>query len=214
VTEHRHYPAMRPLRDTELGETTQPGRAQLLRRGLWLEYATLGWNVIEIGFLIWAAAQARSVALAGFALDSFIEVFASLMVVGQLKGTADTRRERRAVRLIGGAFFLLALYILGQSLATVAMDIRPDSSPMGIVWLAATSLVMFGLAAGKHRTGAQLGNPVLLAEAQVTVIDGALAAGILAGLLLNALAGWWWADIAAGVILIGYGLREGWEHIR
>lgn len=189
-------------------------RAQLRRRGLQLEYATLGWNVIEIGFLIWAAAQARSVALAGFALDSIIEIFASLVVVSQLKGNPDPRREHRAMQLIGMAFFGLAVYILGQSVATLALGIRPDSSPMGIAWLAATCLVMFTLAVGKARTGAELGNPVLQAEAKVTIIDGALAAAILLGLTLNALLGWWWADIAAGLILIGYGLREGWQHTR
>ncbi len=189
-------------------------RTRLRQRGLWLECATLGWNVIEIGFLVWAAIQARSVALAGFALDSFIEIFASLVVVGQLKGTADPHREQRAVRLIGVAFFGLAIYIAAQSVLTIVAGIRPDSSPMGIAWLAATCLVMFALAAAKARTGAELGNPVLSAEAKVTFIDGALATGILAGLLLNATLGWWWADIAAGVILIGYGIREGWTHIR
>ncbi|MFN7149294.1 MAG: cation transporter [Microthrixaceae bacterium] len=189
-------------------------RRLLTKRGLRLEYATLGWNVIEIGFLIWAAAAARSVALAGFAFDSFIEIFASIVVVGELKGTADPVREQRAVRLIGLAFFGLALYIALQAAATAALGIRPDSSPLGIAWLAATVVVMFALAWGKARTGKELANPVLSAEAKVTVVDGSLAAGILAGLLLNALFGWWWADVAAGAILVAYGIREGIHHLR
>jgi len=189
-------------------------RIRLRRRGLRLEYATLGWNVVEIGFLIAAAIAASSVALAGFALDSFIEIFASIIVVWQLKGTTAAHHEERAVRLIGIAFFLLAIYITVQIAVTLALDIRPDSSPLGIAWLAATTIVMFGLAVGKARTGAELGNPVLSAEARVTLIDGALALGILVGLLLNALLGWWWADLAAGGILIGYGLREGFHHLR
>jgi divalent metal cation (Fe/Co/Zn/Cd) transporter len=189
-------------------------REALLRRGLRLEYATLGWNAVEIGFLIYAAIAARSVALAGFALDSMIEIFASLVVVWQLRGTGEAHGERRAVRLIGLAFFGLAIYIAAQIAATLALGIRPDSSPLGIAWLAATCLVMLGLAAGKARTGAELGNPVLSAEAKVTLIDASLAAGILAGLLLNALAGWWWADIAAGIIVIAYGVREGIVHLR
>jgi hypothetical protein len=69
-----------------------------------LEYATLGWNVVEIGFLVAAAVSARSVALAGFALDSCIEIFASVVVVWQLKGSAHHDRERRAVRLIDSAW--------------------------------------------------------------------------------------------------------------
>jgi divalent metal cation (Fe/Co/Zn/Cd) transporter len=203
-----------------MAETASPDalapsrRAQLLRRGLRLEYATLGWNVVEIGFLIAAAAAARSVALAGFALDSFIEIFASLVVVGQLKGTADPQRERRALRLIGLAFFLLALFISAQAGVTLALGVRPDTSALGIAWLAATCVVMLGLAAGKARTGGELAHAVLRAEAGVTVVDGALAAGILAGLVLNALAGWWWADIAAGLILVVYGIREGRDHLK
>ena len=118
------------------------------------------------------------------------------------------------MRRIGVAFFLLALYIVAQAALTLALGIRPDASPLGIAWLTATCVVMFGLAAGKSRTGRLLGNPVLRAEASVTVVDGALAAGILLGLVLNAAIGWWWADIAAGSILVVYGLREGREHIR
>ena len=189
-------------------------REQLHRRGVHLEYATLGWNVVEIGFLIAAAVAASSVALAGFAIDSFIEIFASIVVVRQLKGVQSPQGDRRALRSIGIAFFLLALYIVVQAVVTLALGIRPDSSPLGIVWLAATCVVMFGLAAGKSRTGRLLGNPVLRAEAKVTVLDGALAAGILVGLILNAAFGWWWADIAAGAILVAYGLREGRQHLR
>lgn len=189
-------------------------REQLVRRGLRLEYSTLSWNVIEIGFLVVAAVTARSVALAGFAADSFIEIFASVVVIWQLKGTAVEHDERRALRMIGIAFFLLAVYIVIQAIVTIALGVRPDSSPLGIAWLAATCVVMFALAAGKARTGRQLGNPVLSAEAKVTLVDGALAAGILVGLTLNAALGWWWADIAAGAILVVYGVREGREHLR
>jgi divalent metal cation (Fe/Co/Zn/Cd) transporter len=189
-------------------------REHLLRRGLRLEYATLAWNALEIAFLGVAAIGARSVALAGFALDSFIEIFASVVVVWQLRGTADPVKERRAVRRIGVAFFLLAVYIAAQALVTVLLDVRPESSPLGMAWLAATCVAMFVLAAAKARTGVELGSPVLTAEAKVTMVDGALAAGVLVGLAVNAAAGWWWADVAAGAILVAYGVREGQEHLR
>lgn len=188
-------------------------RIALTTRGLRLEYATLCWNVIEIGFLIFAAISARSVALAGFATDSAIEIFASLVVVGELKGGTDPVRERRNVRRIGIAFFGLAVYIAVQAVVSLIAGIRPEPSALGIAWLAATVVVMWALAWGKHRTGTELGNPVLVAESKVTVVDGALAAGILLGLVLNAALGWWWADVAAGVLLIVYGLREGVQHI-
>ncbi len=188
--------------------------SRLLRRGLRLEYATLGWNVLEIGFLAFAAVMARSVALAGFALDSCIEIFASLVVVWQLKGTATPERERRTVRMIGFAFLGLALYLVVQTAVTLAAGIRPESSPLGIGWLAATVVAMLGLAAAKARTGTALENRTLQTEAKVTMIDGALAATIFVGLVLNTAFGWWWADLAGGVVIIGYGLREGARALR
>ena len=184
-------------------------RDQLLQRGLRLEYATLGWNVLEIGFLAYAAVVARSVALAGFALDSFIEIFASIVVVWRLKGTYDEERERHAERLIGYAFLSLAIYLTSQTIVTLIAEIRPDASPLGIAWLAATVVAMFTLATMKARTGRQLDHRVLIAESKVTMIDGSLAAAILVGLVLNAAFGWWWADLAGGIVIIGYGLREG-----
>lgn len=55
--------------------------ARLLRRGLWLEYVTLGWNVVGVIVLAIAALAANSVALAGFGLDSLIEILASTVVI-------------------------------------------------------------------------------------------------------------------------------------
>ena len=180
----------------------------LLKRGLYLEYATLGWNIVGVVVLATAATAARSVALAGFGLDSLIEIFASVVVVWQLKG-AEERRERRALRLIGGAFFALGLYILAQTAYTLIARQHPAPSGGGIAWLAATLIAMLLLASGKRSTGRRLGNLVLLTEARVTLIDAALAAAVLAGLVLNALLGWWWADPLAGLVIVYYGIREG-----
>lgn len=180
----------------------------LLRRGLRLEYATLGWNVAGVGIVIAAAVAAHSVALAGFGLDSLIEIFASMIVVWQLKNINDDR-ERRALRLIGGAFFALALYVLVQAGYVLLARARPDTSTPGIAWLAATLIAMLLLAASKRQTGALLGNAVLITEAHVTLIDAYLAAAVLVGLVLNALLGWWWADPLAGLVIVYYGLREG-----
>jgi divalent metal cation (Fe/Co/Zn/Cd) transporter len=189
-------------------------RQALLRRGLRLEYATLAWNAGEVGFLFYAAAMARSVALAGFALDSCIEIFASLVVVARLRGVADEARERRAERRIGYAFFGLAIYLTVQTIVTLIAGVRPDSSPLGIGFLSATVVVMFALAFAKLRTGRELVHPVLQTEARVTLIDGVLAASILVGLVLNATLGWWWADIAGGLVVMVYGVREGLHAIR
>ena len=189
---------------TTTGDT---GRQALLRRGFFLEYATLGWNVAGIVVLAIAAITARSVALAGFGLDSLIEIGASVVVIWELSG-AGQRRQRRALRLIGYGFAALAVYLLVQSTVVLAAGYRPRHSVLGIAWTAVTAAAMFALAAGKARTGRALDNPVLTTEGRVTLIDGILAAAVLLGLVLNAVAGVWWADPAAGYLLVYYSVRE------
>ncbi len=66
----------------------------MLRRGFALEYVTLGWNVAGIVVLAIAAVTARSVALAGFGLDSLIEMGASAVVIWELSGTGADRQRR------------------------------------------------------------------------------------------------------------------------
>ncbi len=178
-----------------------------LRRGLRLEYATLAWNVVGLAVLAWTAIAARSVALAGFGLDSLIEIGASVVVIWELTGI-DERRQHRALRLIGGAFAALALYLLVQGVVVLVVRHHAGHSVAGIVWTALTALAMFALAWGKARTGRALGNLVLQTEGRVTLVDGILATAVLVGLVLNAALGWWWADPVAGFVLVYYALRE------
>ena len=190
-----------------MAEADAGAQRVLLRRGFALEYVTLGWNVVGIVVLAIAAVSARSVALAGFGLDSLIEIGASVVVVWELSGTGPDR-QRAGLRLIGLAFAVLAVYLLAQSTAVLATGYHPHHSVPGIIWAAITAAAMFALAAGKAHTGRALGNPVLRAEGRVTFVDGILATAVLLGLILNAALGWWWADPAAGYVLVFYAARE------
>src|SRR5580704_5733935 len=127
-----------------------PPRARLLRRGRLLEAVTLGWNVAGIAVLSFAAITARSVALAGFGLDSLIEIGASTVVLWELSGTGADR-QRRALRLIGAAFLTLAAYLTVQSILVLVSGYHARHSPAGIWWTALTAAAMFALAAGKAR---------------------------------------------------------------
>ena len=183
------------------------GTAVLLRRGRGLEAATLAWNVVGIVVLAVAALRAHSVALAGFGLDSLIEIGASAVVLWELSGAGEAR-QRRALRFIGVAFVALGVYLTVQTIIVFATGYHPRHSPLGIGWTAVTAAAMFALAGGKRRTGHALNNPVLTTEARVTLIDGLLAVAVLLGLVLNAVLGWWWADPAAGLVIIYYAIRE------
>lgn len=180
---------------------------RLRRRGFVLEGITLGWNVVGVIVLTVAALTAGSVALAGFGLDSLIEIGASTVVIWELSGTGE-RRQQFALKIIAWAFLALALYLAIQSGLAVSAGHHALPSPTGITWTAVTAVVMFVLAAGKAKTGKALDNPVLLTEGKVTFIDGLLATAVLAGILLDTLAGWWWADPIAGLVIVYYAVRE------
>lgn len=182
-------------------------RESLLRRGVNLERVTLGWNVVGIVVLAVAALHARSGALAGFGLDSLIEIGASIVVLWELSSTGEAR-QKRALCLIGAAFIVLSLYITVQSIIVLASGYHARHSLLGIAWTATTAVVMFALAAGKAKTGKALGNPVLQTEGRVTFVDGLLSTAVLVGLILNASVGAWWADPLAGFVIVFYGLRE------
>jgi divalent metal cation (Fe/Co/Zn/Cd) transporter len=198
--------------DLVINGDDRESRAHLLRRGRHLELATLGWNVVGVIVLAFAAVGARSVALAGFGLDSLIEIGASTVVLWELADVAQSRR-RRAMRLIGIAFAALAIYLTIQSTVVLFVGFHPHHSPIGIIWTAVTAMVMFGLATGKAKTGAAMDNPVLKTEGRITMIDAVLATAVLAGLLLNAFLGWWWADPATGYVLLYYAIREARESL-
>ncbi len=179
----------------------------LVRRGMALEWLTLSWNVIGVIVLGVLAAMSSSVALLGFGLDSLIEIGASIVVLWELSGTGEHRR-RRALRLIGVAFLALGLYLLVQSVYALAVHHHASPEPAGIAWTGITAVVMFALAFGKARTGRALGNPVLVGEGRVTVIDGILACAVLVGITLDLWLGWWWADPVAGLVIVFYAIRE------
>jgi divalent metal cation (Fe/Co/Zn/Cd) transporter len=194
----------------DLGHTTQ---ARLLRRGFALEYTTLAWNVVGVVILALTLRQAHSVALIGFALDSLIEIGASTVVLWELSATG-LERQHRALRLIGVAFAALALYLVVQSTLALIGGHHARHAEVGVAWTAVTALAMFSLATAKTRTGTALGNPVLQTEGRVTRIDGLLAAAVCIGLVVNSAFGWWWADAAAGYVLVYYAFTEARHALR
>lgn len=189
-------------------EPVDPHRRLLLRRAFQLEYLTIGWNTLEGIVAIAAGLSAGSVALVAFGLDSSVEVFASLVVVWELRG-ADRSGEHRALRLIGVGYIVVGVYIAWDTAMSIVGGHRPDASPLGIVFLSGTVIVMILLAAGKLRIGHELDSPTVQADGRFSLIDGALAGAVLSGLILTAVLGWWWADaLLAGLIAL-LALREG-----
>jgi divalent metal cation (Fe/Co/Zn/Cd) transporter len=187
-------------------------RARLRRQAFLLEYATVAWNIFEGGAAIFVGLSAGSVALTGFGLDSVIEVFASLVVVWELRSTNE--RERLALRLIGAAYLVVAAYVLWDAAQSLIAGHHPSPSPIGVALTATTIVAMLTLGAGKLHVGTRLENQTVLADAKFSLIDGLLAATVLVGLVANLAAGWWWADSLLAIVIALAAAREGIEGIR
>jgi len=189
-------------------------RAGLVRTGRRLQWATIAWNSCEVFVTIGLGIAAQSLALIAFGLDSLVEVFASLVVIWHLGPIVDEHaagRDRRALRLVGVAFAILAVYLVVAAVRSLALADEPESAPLGIAYLFVTALVMFGLARAKRRVGAALESEPFLAEASMTFLDGCLATSILVALALNMMLGWWWADPVAALLIGGVAAREAIE---
>jgi divalent metal cation (Fe/Co/Zn/Cd) transporter len=192
----------------ELRTTSE--QARLTRRGFWLEYASMAWMTVEAAVAITSGVIASSIALVGFGLDSVIEFFAAAIVVWQLRGGGE-ERQTRAVRLIGITFFVLAAYLVAESISDLIGGTRPGQPITGIAVTAAAVLIMPSLALVKHRTGTALGNRTLIADAAESAFCAFTSAAALIGVGFNAWLGWWWADPAAALVIAALAVKEGLE---
>jgi len=193
-------------------------RNALRRKALILVWIGFAWNFLEAGVALWSGFVANSVALLAFGLDSLVEIFAGAVLIWRL-GKEEIQKEEeaesKALKLVGVTFFILALYVMFQSLATLTgFLVEPQQSIVGIVLVVASAMVMTILFLGKTRLATKLGSRALRAEAVESLMCDLQDLTLLFGLGLNALLGWWWADPIAALFLIPFFLKEGWESIR
>ncbi|MCM2317021.1 MAG: cation transporter [Thermoanaerobaculia bacterium] len=193
-------------------------RQALVRRGLLLEYLTVGYNSLEGIIAIAAGLLAGSIALVGFGFDSAIEVISGMTLLWRLRSDADeTMRERieqRAIRIVGVSFLLLAAYVTVDAAKALLRQEAPDESIVGIVLAAVSLVIMPLLVRAKRRIARAIGSRALDADATQTQICTYLSAILLGGLLLNATLGWWWADPVAALVMVPIIVREGLEGLR
>lgn len=195
-------------------------RARWLRLGVALLRGTAAYNGLEAVVALWAGVAARSIALVGFGLDSVIELSAALVVLRRVRlEAAGASPERVATaesgvrRFVGGTFLALAAYVTLQAAWILVTRAPPEESLPGIVLAVLSLLVMPLLALGKLRAAARIGSGALRAEAKETLACAYLSFTLLAGLGLNALLGWWWADPVAALLMVPWLVREGREQL-
>jgi divalent metal cation (Fe/Co/Zn/Cd) transporter len=204
-----------PLTETAPAAAESPDRAAATRRGRRLEVLTLGWNLVEAVVSVGAGMAAGSTALVGFGVDSMIESSSGAVLLWRLRdGDAGHRREELALKLVGVSFLLLAAWVGWEAASALFLREPPEASPVGIVVAALSLVVMPILARAKRRVAGELGSRALQADSRQTDLCAYLSAILLAGLLLNALAGWWWADPAAALAMVPIIAKEGVEALR
>ena len=193
-------------------------RQRWLRRGFWLVAGTMVYNAVEAIVALWAGLVAGSVALVGFGLDSVIELAAAAVVLWRMvieargaDATRVARAENRVRRFVGVTFFVLAAYVLIQSAWILWTENPPAESTVGVV-LAIVSLVIMPLIAlGKFKVARAVGSMALRAEAKETLACSYLSFCLFLGLVVNAIAGWWWADPVAAILMVPWLVKEGLE---
>jgi divalent metal cation (Fe/Co/Zn/Cd) transporter len=193
-------------------------RAMFVRRGLRLEYLTLGWNSLEALIAIGAGVIAGSIALIGFGFDSVVECVSGAVLVWRLRTDSDLHRRERveqiSLRLVGISFLLLAAYVAYEAIENLLSRQAPEHSFPGIILAAASLLVMPLLARAKRRVAQNLNSSAMHADSRQTDLCAYLSAILLGGLVLNATVGWWWADPVAALIMVPIIVKEGADALR
>jgi len=186
-------------------------RREAVRVGVRLELVTVAWMTVEAVLSIGAGIAARSVLLTAFGLDSVIELISGGTLLWRLsseaRGASSERMEsveRRAIRISAVLLALLCAYLVLVGLAGLVARLRPEGSAVGVGVAAAAVVVMPLLAWRKRRANAIIQSPALRADVAETVTCAYMAAATLAGAGLNLVAGWWWAEYAAALVLLAF----------
>src|SRR5439155_23431060 len=181
------------------------------RRARRLAWGANAWHLVEFAIALGAGIAASSIALVGFGFDSLIESLAGFIILWRFSARRlnPEAAERRAQQLIAGSFFLLAAYVGLEAVRTLAGGQHPETSWVGIGLAAFTAPTMPLLALAKRRVGRALGSAATVKEGAQNMLCAYLSLALLAGLLANALGGWWWADPAAALVIAAVALREG-----
>jgi divalent metal cation (Fe/Co/Zn/Cd) transporter len=179
-----------------------------------LETSIIIYNLAEGIIAIGAGVIAGSVVLVGFGLDSAIEVSAALVVVFHLSRSGEEEQpewERGVAAFVGLTLLLVAFYVFGRCIYNLATESKPSESYVGIAITLASLVVMPVVSRLQHNFAARINSIALEADSRETLVCTYLSAAALLGLAANAVLGWWWADPVAGLVLVFFIAREGWE---
>lgn len=190
---------------------------RLYKKGLWLEYFTVGYNIVEAAVSIGFGTMANSIALVGFGLDSVVESLSGFVLIwrlrqhGKISPEDEERIEQKAMKFVAVTFFILSLYVALQSLKKLIGKEIPGPTLPGIIIAMVSIIVMPLLTWQKYKTGKKIRSRALIADSKETLACAFLSVALLLGLGSNYLFGFWQADPIVGLIIVVFLFREGWE---
>jgi divalent metal cation (Fe/Co/Zn/Cd) transporter len=188
-----------------------PDTVQRIRR---VQAITIGWMSVEAVVSLFAAWRARSPALLAFGGDSAIELFSAVVVLWRFRTTAHENAERRAARVAGALLFALAAYVAITSVASLLGYSEPKPTLLGMAILIAAAAIMPWLAKEKRRLSGATGSAALRADAAQSALCAYLSLIALAGLAINAIWCFKWADPLAALAILPLIVWEGREAMR
>jgi divalent metal cation (Fe/Co/Zn/Cd) transporter len=195
-------------------------KERLQKRALLLSYLTVGYNILEGAVAIFAGYLAGSIALVGFGLDSFVESLSGGVMIWRFRPhpgrtpEEEERLEKKAVKLVGYTFFILAAYVFYESVERLWFQEAPAPSLLGIIIAAVSLVLMPALFYYKYSLGRSLGSASLMADSKQTLACALLSLALLIGLGLNYLYGIWQADPVIGLLIVALLVREGYEALK
>ena len=201
-----------------MAEVATLQRTAAVVRAQRLEYFTIAWNLAEGLIAVVTGLIAGSISLVGFGIDSFIEVTSGSVLLWRMLVDADARRreqnEKYALKAVRACFIALAAYITYESVTDLWLKRAPEHSIPGIILACVSLIVMPLLSRAKQGVARSLGSSAMHADAKQTEFCTYLSAILLAGLVLNAAFGMWWADPLAGLIMVPIIAKEGVEGLQ
>ena len=185
------------------------------KKVLRISYFSAGYHIVEGLASILTGISANSIALLGFGLDSFVESLSGFVIIwqfrqhGKIAKIEEERIEKIALRLIACSFFVLAAYVLYESVKKLYLGEVPRPSILGIFIAIISIIVMPILYVLKYRTGKLITSHSLVADSKQQLACIMLSFALLIGLGLNYLYGFWQADPLMGLVIVVFLINEG-----
>lgn len=197
-------------------ENMDINRQALVRKALWLEYFTVGYNVLEGLASIAIGVLANSIALISFGIDSFVESLSGGILIWRLKAVVKDEQhekeiEKKAMRYIGYSFIIFSIYVTYEAIKKLYFHEKPEVTILGIMLALLSLIIMPFLTWQKYKAGKALHSRSLVADSKQTLACVLLSVILLIGLALNYLFNLWWADPLASLLIVIFMVREGIE---